>query len=42
MNKQTIAMPDGRYLIYYTFDDETRQDTAPEAGAEQSEEKKDV
>lgn len=42
MKKETIAMPDGRYLIYYTFDDEAREDSAPRTKSEETEEKKDV
>ena len=34
MNKKTIAMPDGRYLIYFTFDDEPkRTPSLPPEGA---------
>ena len=42
MKKETIVMPDGRYLIYYTFDDETTEPAAPREKSKQSEEKKDV
>ncbi len=33
MKKEKIAMPDGRYLIYYTFDDELQAPTPATAEA---------
>jgi hypothetical protein len=32
MKKETIAMPDGRYLIYYTFDDEMAEPPSDSGG----------
>ncbi len=44
MKKETIAMPDGRYLIYFTFGDEPIADESRPADAPppHSEEKKNV
>ncbi|MDQ1558887.1 MAG: hypothetical protein QOD32_1947 [Pyrinomonadaceae bacterium] len=37
MQRRQITLEDGRYLIFYTFDEEARSETPPErAGDEQS------
>ena len=40
MKKETIVLPDGRYLIYYRFEDSGK--TANEAKVTQTKEKKHV
>ncbi len=39
MEKRRITLPDGRYLIYYRFDDEKKPESSQEAEVRSQEEK---